>query len=46
MTEEKSDPRRWAVLVVLLAGMLMGGMDLTILNVALPRTPAEQESTT
>ncbi|MFC8709029.1 MFS transporter [Streptomyces sp. NPDC057197] len=41
MTEDKSDPRRWAVLVVLLAGMLMGGMDLTILNVALPTVGRE-----
>ncbi|MEV5706007.1 MFS transporter [Actinoallomurus sp. NPDC052274] len=41
MTEDESDPRRWAVLVVLLAGMLMGGMDLTILNVALPTVGRE-----
>ncbi|WEH36416.1 MFS transporter [Streptomyces sp. AM 4-1-1] len=41
MTEEESAPRRWAVLAVLLAGMLMGGMDLTILNVALPTVGRE-----
>jgi DHA2 family multidrug resistance protein-like MFS transporter len=41
MTEEKTASRRWAVLAVLLAGMLMGGMDLTILNVALPTVSRE-----
>ncbi len=40
-----SKPRRWTSLVVLAASLLVITMDMTILNVALPKITAELQPT-
>ena len=44
MTEQMTDRNRWIALYVLCAGMLMIVLDITVVNVALPRSRATSAS--